>query len=147
MINNLMMLLSSTISVVLYTICYTSLSNIKFKIDIKKLWLIILEGVIFVINIKYIYGTFSTILCTIITLTLLYYFMYRDNIIKILLRVISICLIALLYEIILGVLLTKINIFDLESFNNNILIKTLFSLVVLIATLFTTKIKKISKII
>lgn len=149
MINIVIKLLSSTISVVLYTICYTSLSNIKLKINIRNIILIILEGILFLLNTKYIYitGTVSTVLCTIVTLTLIFHFMFKENLFKILVKVITICSIALLYEIIFSVLLTKINIFDIESYNNNLIVKFIFTFTVLMLTYFTTKIKIISNIL
>lgn len=145
--SDVMMLLSSSISAYLYVLCYSRISNQKLKYNIKNILLILLQGIIFIINTYYLsnIGMLNNIIINVITLTLTYYWVYNDNLSETFMRGIIIYVFIFLYEIIFSLAITSINIFSLEAFNKYVIIKTIFSLLILACTYLTLRIKTVNK--
>lgn len=145
---DVMMLLSSSISAYLYVLCYSRISNQKLKYNIKNILLILLQGLIFIINTYYLsnIGMLNNIIINVITLTLTYYWIYNDNLSEAFIRGIVMYIIIVLYEIIFSLFVTLLNVFSVSAFNKSILIKTVFSALILLSTYATLSIKAINRV-
>lgn len=144
---NIMMFLSSSISAYLYVLCYSRISNKKLKYNIKNILLILLQGLVFITNTYYLnnIGMLNNIIINIITLTLTYYWIYNDNLAETFIRGIVMYIIMVLYEILFSLFLTLIKVFSLNTFNSSMLMKTIFSALILISTYLTLCIKIVNK--
>ena len=145
--SDVMMLLSSSISAYLYVLCYSRISNQKLKYNIKNILLILLQGLIFIINTYYLsnIGMLNNIILNVITLTLTYYWIYNDNLSETFIRGIVMYIIMVLYEIIFSLFVTLLNVFSVSAFNKSMLIKTVFSALILLSTYATLSIKAINR--
>ncbi len=146
--SDVMMLLSSSISAYLYVLCYSRISNQKLKYNIKNILLILLQGLIFIINTYYLsnIGMLNNIIINVITLTLTYYWIYNDNLSETFIRGIMMYIIMVLYELLFSLFLTLLNVFSVNTFNSSMLMKTIFSLLILVSTYLTLSIKTVNKI-
>lgn len=146
--SDVMMLLSSSISAYLYVLCYSRISNQKLKYNIKNILLILLQGLIFIINTYYLsnIGMLNNIIINVITLTLTYYWIYNDNLSETFMRGITMYIVIVLYELLFSLFLTLLNVFSVNTFNSSMLMKTIFSLLILVSTYLTLSIKTVNKI-
>ena len=145
---NVMMLLSSSISAYLYVLCYSRISNQKLKYNIKNILLILLQGLIFIINTYYLsnIGMLNNIIINVITLTLTYYWIYNDNLSEAFMKGITMYIVIVLYELLFSLFLTLLNVFSVNTFNSSMLMKTIFSALILLSTYLTLSIKSVNKI-
>ena len=145
---NVMMLLSSSISAYLYVLCYSRISNQKLKYNIKNILLILLQGLIFIINTYYLsnIGMLNNIIINVITLTLTYYWIYNDNLSETFMKGITMYIVIVLYELLFSLFLTLLNVFSVNTFNSSMLMKTIFSALILLSTYLTLSIKSVNKI-
>ncbi len=145
---DVMMLLSSSISAYLYVLCYSRISNQKLKYNIKNILLILLQGLIFIINTYYLsnIGMLNNIIINVITLTLTYYWIYNDNLSEAFMKGITMYIVIVLYELLFSLFLTLLNVFSVNTFNSSMLMKTIFSALILLSTYLTLSIKSVNKI-
>ena len=145
---DVIMLLSSSISAYLYVLCYSRISNQKLKYNIKNILLILLQGLIFIINTYYLnnIGMLNNIIINVITLTLTYYLIYNDNLSETFMKAITMYIVMVLYELLFSLFLTLLNVFSIKTFNSSMLMKTIFSLLILVSTYLTVSIKSVKKI-
>lgn len=145
---DVIMLLSSSISAYLYVLCYSRISNQKLKYNIKNILLILLQGLIFIINTYYLnnIGMLNNIIINVITLTLTYYLIYNDNLSETFMKAITMYIVMVLYELLFSLFLTLLNVFSIKTFNSSMLMKTIFSLLILVSTYLTLSIKSVNKI-
>lgn len=146
--SDVMMLLSSSISAYLYVLCYSRISNQKLKYNIKNILLILLQGLIFIINTYYLsnIGMLNNIIINVITLTLTYYWIYNDNLSEAFMKGITMYIVIVLYELLFSLFLTLLNVFSVNTFNSSMLMKTIFSALILLSTYLTLSIKSVNKI-
>lgn len=145
---DVMMLLSSSISAYLYVLCYSRISNQKLKYNIKNILSILLQGLIFIINTYYLsnIGMLNNIIINVITLTLTYYWIYNDNLSETFMKGITMYIVIVLYELLFSLFLTLLNVFSVNTFNSSMLMKTIFSALILLSTYLTLSIKAVNKI-
>ena len=113
------------IGTMLITFTYSNLYNKKNNINIYKILLIISESILIVLNNYYNITHFRIAFSIIITFTFLKIY-FNDSLNKSITFTILNALVAIFVEIFTSIIL--INVTDLTSLNNNILIKTLYSL-------------------
>ena len=142
--------LSSSITGLLVLECYCKLSRDRvLKINIKTLFLILILGIFVTINTYSNEGHIRAFV-NFLLLFISCYVVFKDSLNKTLLYTLYSYIIMMIYEIILAIILVKFKFIDLNSFDNNILFKSLYSFILMLLAFFSCYIpvvKRLSNII
>ena len=124
----LVLLLTGLLTIVIMSLSFGKISNLESKFNYKYLLFLLIGSFIIVYNA---YNNESTLKIIIVLLILIFssYFLYREMLSKTIVNTLICYLLMLLYEILLSILVTRISIFDMETFNNNIILKLIFSVI------------------
>lgn len=136
--------ISSVIVAYLHSLCYKELSNTKLKINFKTILIFIIFGGLFTVNNYLIEGVTNKIIISIVLLSIMYKFIFRETIKETLIKGMICYSIAVIVELLLSVIAMKLNILTIVAFNSNILLKSIFSFLELIISILIIKIKKIN---
>ena len=142
----LVLLLTGLLTIVIMSLSFGKISNLESKFNYKYLLFLLIGSFIIVYNA---YNNESTLKIIIVLLILIFssYFLYREMLSKTIVNTLICYLLMLLYEILLSILVTRISIFDMETFNNNIILKLIFSVINVGLVYLTSLNKKIQKIV
>lgn len=144
--NYLILLLTSYITIIIMTLAYGRIDGKKITITFKGVLSLLIGGAIIVYNA---YNSDSTLKIVIVLMTLILtsYFSFKDSISKTIVNTLICYFIMLLYEVIISILVMQINIFDMNTFNNNVLIKLLFSFINVSLVYLTIGFNRIKRVI
>ena len=138
--------LSSTITIIIGLKCVGYLFSRKMKINIIMIIAIILSS-LSIVFYSYYGDSLIRPITSLLVLFVCSVLCYKENTNKTLVYS-SICIILIgFYEILLSLFLINLHIIDLNNFDDMYIIKGIFSIVTMLFTYFTIKIKKINKII
>lgn len=142
----LVLLLTGLLTIVIMSLSFGKISNLESKCNYKYLLFLLIGSFIIAYNA---YNNESTLKIIIVLLVLIFssYFLYREMLSKTIVNTLICYLLMLLYEILLSILVTRISIFDMETFNNNIILKLIFSVINVGLVYLTSLNKKIQKIV
>ena len=143
-IDYLIMICSSIITVALELFTYAKASKNKFVFDKKSIVLIVLTGIFVTFNI-YTNGALIRALLSFTLLLICALLLFGDNVQKTTYYTIVCYIIATTFEILLSILLLKINIISYDMVEKSIVAKSLFSFITLILTYFTISISYVNK--
>lgn len=137
---------ASSITVFLELLAYNNLfNNRKFKYSFRNIILVLFFSSLIMTN-GYINGSLIRAFVNFILLLISAVIIYKDDI-KVSLANLLVChILIVFYEILLSSVIIMLNIFDLESFDGNSIIKAVFSFIVLLASYFTCKTSFVRKI-
>ena len=139
-------ILSSSITIFLELMAYSKINDIKIKISAKNSLIVLFSGLLVVIN-TYYNGSLIRTFVSFIIILLVSYFILKDDLVSIFYNLLIVYIIAIIYEILLSSLISVFHIFDLSSFDNETILKAVFSFLTLLLTYFTCSIKKIKTFI
>ena len=129
--------LSSSITVFLALECYSKLSrDIILKVNSKVLFVVLILGMFVTIN-TYSYEGHIRAFINFLLLFISGYIVFKDSINKTLLYMLYSYIIMMIYEIILAIILVKFKFIDLNSFDSNILFKSLYSFILMLLSYYT----------
>ena len=138
---------TTILNVLIELLAYAKLSKKELlKFNLKNIILIILGGILITIN-TYINESISRTFITFLILLMCALLIYKDNLFKTILYMLVCHIFLMFYEIVLSIIVSLLGIFDLSSFDSSVIIKSIFSYIVLFSVFLTCSINKLKDIV
>lgn len=145
-IDHIMNIISASLIVFMQFVLYSNLSEDKnLKLNIKNISLIIVCGIFVYLN-TFFNNTYSRLIISFLTIWLVAIYIFKDSLLKSFLYMLCTYIIILVYEILFALTIVNLNITS-SGFDNNIIFKTAYSIIVMILGYFTLKNKRVKTFI
>ncbi|MDD6272387.1 MAG: GHKL domain-containing protein [bacterium] len=145
-IDHIMNIISASLIVFMQFVLYSNLSEDKnLKLNIKNISLIIVCGIFVYLN-TFFNNTYSRLIISFLTIWLVAIYIFKDSLLKSFLYMLCTYIIILVYEILFALTIVNLNITS-SGFDNNIIFKTAYSIIVMILGYFTVKNKRVKTFI
>ncbi len=122
------LLLTSFITIAIMTLAFGKTTNNKLKINYKSIIFLLIGGLLITYN-AYFTITILRIVMVLLVLIIVGYFSYKESLSKTIINTLVCYLIMMFYEVIISIFVSLFNIIDINSFNNSVIFKLLFSIV------------------
>lgn len=134
--------IGSIFTLIFQILCYKEYTSKKIKITYFSVFLILINAVLTVINIYFNYS-YTKLIISFSLITINCFLIFKENFNVLIIKMLYIYLIIGLSEVMLSVSILASNINNIIDFDTSVLIKVVFSIIVMVTSLLICKIKSL----
>ena len=139
--------ITAIVTTLVELLAYAKLSKKELiRLNLKNILIIVFGGIFIMIN-TYINESISRTFISFAILLFCALLIYKDNLFKTILYMLLCHIFVMLYEIIYSIIVTFLHIFDISLFDTSVIIKTIFSYIVIFSVYLTCSINKLEGIV
>ena len=140
------LLLTAVSTIIIMTLAFGKTTTNKISINYKSIISIIVASIVITYN-AYFTETILKLVVVVMMLALVAYFTYNESISKTIVNTLICYFFMMLYEVIISIIVSGMNIIDINAFNNSVIFKLVFSFVDVLLVLFTMGLKIVRKVV